>query len=253
MQSKNAASPEIGLAFCLAGRAEAVLLAKGAGFDFAVMDMEHGPIGLSELGQAAAVGQAAGFPVHARVTGPGSPDLARALDCGAAGVIVPHVDSADEARRVVRACRFAPVGRRALPGPLPVADYVPLPADALVGAAGGGKVMAMIESAEALAAVEEIAAVPGLDALIVGTNDLADGMGLRGRVGHPEIQAAFGRIAAAARARGLAFGAMGLPPELVESHALALGASILVATNETNLIVEGGAALLAALRGPAGS
>ncbi|WP_414896590.1 HpcH/HpaI aldolase family protein [Rhodovulum sp. YEN HP10] len=253
MQSKNAVLPDIGLAFCLTGRAEAVLLAKGAGFGFAVMDMEHGPIGLSELGQAAAVGKAAGFPVYARVTGPGSPDLARVLDCGAAGVIVPHVDSADQARAVVRACRFAPVGQRALPGPLPVADYVPLPADALVEAAGGGQVMAMIESAGALAAVEEIAAVPGLDALIVGTNDLADGMGLRGQVGHPELHAAFGRIAAAARACGLAFGAMGLPPALVGSHALALGARILVATNETNLIVEGGAALLADLRARAGS
>ncbi|WP_245943165.1 HpcH/HpaI aldolase family protein [Rhodovulum viride] len=253
MQSENGIGPEIGLAFCLLGRAEAILLARGAGFDFAVMDMEHGPIGLADLGQAAAAGLAAGFPVYARVTGPGSPDLARTLDCGAAGVIVPHVDSADQARAVVRACRFAPVGRRALPGPLPVAAYVPLPAADLVARAGQGQVIAMIESAEALAAVEEIAAVPGLDALIIGTNDLADGIGLRGQIGHPDMLAAFQRIAAAAKAHGLGFGVMGLPPGLVQSHALALGAQMLVATNETNLIVEGGASVLAGLRRRAAS
>ncbi len=244
------ATPKFGLAFCLLGRAEAVLLARGAGFDFAVIDMEHGPLGMSELGQAAAAGIAAGLPVFGRVTGPGSPDIARVLDCGASGVIVPHVDSASDARRIAEACRFAPLGTRALPGPLPALDYRVVPAAELTEAAEKGvKVIAMIESAAALAAVEDIAAVPGIDMLMIGSNDLADGIGRRGQLDHPDVAAAFARIAAAATGNGCAFGVMGLPLALLQSHALDLGASHIVATNETNLIAEGGAALLRQMRG----
>ncbi|MCA0996813.1 HpcH/HpaI aldolase family protein [Alloyangia pacifica] len=244
------ATPKFGLAFCLLGRAEAVLLARGAGFDFAVIDMEHGPLGMSELGQAAAAGIAAGLPVFGRVTGPGSPDIARVLDCGASGVIVPHVDSLSDARRIAEACRFAPRGTRALPGPLPALDYRVVPAAELTEEAEKGvKVIAMIESAAALAAVEDIAAVPGIDMLMIGSNDLADGIGRRGQLDHPDVAAAFARIAAAATGNGCAFGVMGLPQALLQSHALDLGASHIVASNETNLIAEGGAALLRQMRG----
>ncbi|WP_353474718.1 aldolase/citrate lyase family protein [Salipiger sp. H15] len=249
-QEENTLRPRFGLAFCLLGRAEAILLARGAGFDFAVIDMEHGPLGLGDLGQAAAAGIASGLPVFGRVTGPSSPDIARVLDCGATGVIVPHVDSAEDAARIAQACRFAPRGGRALPGPLPVLDYRVLPAAELTdGAERRVEVIAMIESAAALAAVEEIAATPGIDMLMIGSNDLADGIGRRGDLAHPEVLAAFRRIAGAARQAGIGFGVMGLPAALVQGHALDLGAATLVATNETNLIVEGGAAILRDLRG----
>ncbi|MBE9636836.1 HpcH/HpaI aldolase family protein [Salipiger mangrovisoli] len=248
-QHENAAGARFGLAFCLLGRAEAILLARGAGFDFAVIDMEHGPLGLGDLGQAAAVGLAAGLPVYGRVTGPASPDIARVLDCGATGVIVPHVDSAEEAANIARACHFAPRGARALPGPLPALDYRVVPAAELTDTAERQvEVIAMIESAAALEAVEDIAATPGIDMLMIGSNDLADGIGHRGDLAHPEVLAAFARIAGAARTNGRGFGVMGLPPALVRSHALSLGATTLVASNETNLIAEGGAALLRALR-----
>ena len=106
----------------------------------------------------------------------------------------------------------------------------------------------MIESSPALDAVDQIAATPGIDMLMIGTNDLADGIGLRGQIDHPDLRAAFQRIAGAAAAHGCGFGVMGLPEALVESHALALGARAIVATNETNLITEGGAAQLARLK-----
>lgn len=243
------ASPAYGLAFCLFGRAEAVLLARGAGFAFAVVDMEHGPLGMSELGQMTAAGLASRFPVYGRVTGPGSPDLARVLDCGAAGVIVPHVDSVEDARCVVRACRFHPTGSRALPGPLPAFEYHSLQADDLCERSEKAtQIIAMIESAAALGSVEEIAATPGIDCLMIGSNDLADGMGLRGQLHHPDFLAACMRISAAAQANGCTYGIMGLPRDLIRSHAVDLGATLVVATNETNLVAEGGALLLGGLR-----
>ncbi|MBN9673922.1 aldolase [Labrenzia aggregata] len=224
-------------------------MARGAGFSFVVVDMEHGPLGISELGQMAAAGLASRFPVYGRVTGPGSPDVARVLDCGATGVIVPHVDSVEDARRVVRACRFQPTGARALPGPLPAFEYHALRAEELCDRSETStQVIAMIESAAGLDAVEEIAATPGIDGLMIGSNDLADGIGLRGQLHHPDFLSACARISTAALANGCTYGIMGLPRDLVRSHALDLGATLVVATNETNLVAEGGALLLDGLR-----
>lgn len=247
-QDAKTPARRIGLALCLLGRAEVVILARGAGFDLVIVDMEHGPLGLAALGQVAAAGLAAGFPVWGRVGGPGSGDLARVLDCGAAGLIVPHVDSEADARRIVRACRFAPLGARSIPGPIPGLGYAVLPARDLCAAAGRcATIAAMIESAKGLDAVETIAAVEGLDMLVIGTNDLADDLGLRGQPDHPEVRTAFRRIAQAAADHGKGFGVMGLPPQLIETHAQDAG--LIVATNDTNLLVEGGGALVAALRG----
>ena len=106
----------------------------------------------------------------------------------------------------------------------------------------------MIESAPALDAVEEIAATPGIDGLMIGSNDLADGLGLRGQLHHADFLAACTRISTAARTHGCTYGIMGLPGELVHSHAIGLGAALVVATNETNLIADGGARLLTTLR-----
>lgn len=239
----------LGLACCLTGRAESVLLARGAGFDFVVIDMEHGPLGLDALGQAAAAGLASGLPVFGRVTGPASGDIARVLDCGATGVIVPHVDTVAEAETVARLCRFAPLGRRALPGPLPALGYRVVPAATLTREAEAGTlVIAMIESAAGLANAEAIARVPGIDMLMIGANDLADGLGRRGQLDHPEVMAAFAAIAGAAREAGKGFGVMGLPRSLVKPLAADLGASHVVATNDTNLLIEGGAEVLRALK-----
>lgn len=247
-QNNNPSGPQIAIAFCILGRAEAVLLARGAGFDLAIVDMEHGPLGLEALGQLAAVGRAAGFPVWGRVGGPGSGDLARVLDCGATGLIVPHVDSAADARRIVNACRFAPVGARSIPGPIPILDYAVMSAPEFCNAAGRDiTIAAMIESAAGLDAVDAIAAVEGIDMLIIGTNDLADGLGIRGQTDHPDLLAAFRDIARAAGEHGKAFGVMGLPPHLRDSHAP--DASLIVATNDTNLLIEGGAAAVGQARG----
>ena len=124
-----------------------------------------------------------------------------------------------------------------------------LPAPALAEAAErDSSVIAMIESAAGLAAVDQIAATPGIDMLMIGTNDLADGIGLRGQTQHPALLEAFRRIATAARDNLCGFGIMGLPPELIQSHAIALGATAIVVTNETNLISQGGAALLRTIK-----
>lgn len=247
--------PRFGLAACVFRSVELVSVARTAGFDLLVADMEHSALTIGDIAALCVTGRMGGFPVEVRVGGGADhPDLARALDCGATGLIVPHVDSAAQARRIVERARFAPLGNRSVPSPLAIFGFRPVdPQTLMTGCEAEVRVTAMIESAEGLAEAEAIAAVPGIDAVMVGANDLAVSLGHPGDVGHERVHAAFARIAAAANAAGKDFAVIGVPVQLLESHAFALGAATVIATNDINLLVDGGTALVAALAGRAAS
>jgi 2-keto-3-deoxy-L-rhamnonate aldolase RhmA len=109
-------------------------------------------------------------------------------------------------------------------------------------------VVAMVESAGGVAEAGAIAAVPGIDAVIIGANDLAADMGHLGAVDHPEVLAAFAAVAAATLAQGKIFGVIGVGAALLSSHALDLGARLIVATNDINLLIDQGTAVAQTLR-----
>ncbi|WP_211257350.1 HpcH/HpaI aldolase family protein [Muricoccus aerilatus] len=243
----------LGLAACVIRTPEIVLVARSAGFDWLLIDLEHTPTTLGEAGNLAVAARTAGFPALIRVGGPHHPDLARALDVGAVGVVVPHVDTPEEAARVVRLLRFGPLGSRSLPAPLPQFGYRMPPAPQFMAESEAVTVVIpMIESRAGLEAVEAIAATPGLDALMIGTNDLAADLGLPGQLEHPVVLEAFARIAAAARANGLRFAVIGVPEPLLGVLGFDLGASLVVATNDINLLVDGAVALVTRLNEQAG-
>jgi 4-hydroxy-2-oxoheptanedioate aldolase len=239
----------VGMAACVFRSVEMLAVARHAGFDFLIADMEHGAMSLGEAAALCVAGIEAGYPVQVRVPGPHSDYLTRAVDCGARGLIVPHVDSADIARHVVSKVRFPPRGNRSLPSPLAVAGFRPMPApDLMERAEPLLEVLVMIESREGLAAASEIAAIDGIDGLLIGTNDLAQSLGLTGRLDHPDLLAAFTDIARAATGAGKVFGAMGLSADMMRSHGTGLGASWIAATNDINLLIEAGAACVAQTR-----
>lgn len=243
----------IGLAACVLRSIEILPIARHAGFDFLLVDMEHGMVSIGEVATLCVAGREAGFPVHVRAPGARSELLSRIVDCGAAALVVPHVEDAAAARSVVARARFAPVGARSVPPPVGATGFRPLPAAELAAVAEAGlEVLVMIESARGLAAVDEIAAVAGVDGLVVGTNDLAASLGLLDRPGAPELAAAIGAVAGAAAQRGLRFGAMGMSEAMARAEAAALGADWLVAANDVNLLFDAGRDLLARLRAPAG-
>lgn len=232
-------SVELGMAACVFRSVEILPVARHAGFDFLVADMEHSAMSLGEAATLCVAGRMAGFPVYVRVPKASSDHLTRAADCGARAIIVPHVDGLAEARGIVDKLRFPPKGNRSLPSPIAAASFWPVPAADLISASEEGfRIFAMIESAEALAAVENIAAVDGLDGVLIGSQDLAQSLGHTGNLTHTKVTAAFSRIATAARENGKVFGVMGVPPALLESHALSLGARLIVVTNEINLLAE---------------
>ncbi len=239
----------IGLAACVIRTPEIVTVARSTGFDFLLIDMEHGPIGIGDMASLALAAFEAGFPALVRVGGPASPDLARVLDCGAEGIVVPHVETVAEARHVVEKCRFQPQGKRSLPSPLVRLGFrVPPAAGMMAEIERDTLVILMIESAAGVEAAEAIAAVPGVDGLMAGANDLAADMGHVGAVDHPDVLAAFAAVSRAAHAQGKFFSTIGVADPLIASHATALGAKLIVATNDINLLIDQGIAVVSRFR-----
>ncbi|PXY36483.1 HpcH/HpaI aldolase family protein [Prauserella flavalba] len=180
-----------------------VELAGVAGLDFVLVDCEHGPADLVALQQHIQAAQARGIGVLVRV-GHEEPALVlRALDLGAEGIVVPHVDTVEQARRAVRSAHYPPLGDRGFAtysragsfGAASIAGH-------LAASAGTTLVIPMLETEAACAAAHEIAAVDGVDALVVGPADLSVSMGLTGGAAEPAVQEAMARAAAAARDAG---------------------------------------------------
>ena len=197
---------------------EIARIAATAGFDTIYVDIEHNTLSVDTACQICMAALEAGITPLVRVPAH-SPDLiGRLLDGGALGVIAPHVQSAADAARIVRAAKFPPLGERGAGGPLAHFGFRAIPPAAANAALNAATMVAvMIETEAALANVEAIAAVEGVDFLMVGTNDLCAELGITGQYDHPAVGAAYARCLAAARAAGKQVGVGGLAgrPDLV--------------------------------------
>jgi 2-keto-3-deoxy-L-rhamnonate aldolase RhmA len=188
---------------------EIVRIAKTAGFDSLYVDMEHSSFSLETTGQICIAALEAGITPLVRV--PGLAEVSRVLDAGALGVIAPHVDTAQEARRYVEAAKFPPLGKRSAAGPLPHLHYRSFPAaqaDAALNAATLLRVQ--FESAQALANADAIAAMAGVDVVMIGSNDLLADWGLNGQYEHARLRDAYATTIAACRKHGKHVGVGGL-------------------------------------------
>lgn len=218
-----------------------------SGFDFVVVDLQHGFAGMASAPALLnALDRTPSMPV-VRVPW-NTPDLLmRALDLGAGAVIVPLVNTAAEARLAADACRYAPAGNR---------SWGPIWTTArrhLVDVAEGDETatcIAMIETAEGLANLDEIVAVDGLHAIYVGPNDLALSLGF-GRVRYPEspeLQAVIERIIDTAHAAGIAVG-VDCNGTAEIGHWRDYGADFVISHTDTALLVESSEAAARSARG----
>lgn len=186
-------------------------IAAAAGLDAAYVDLEHGPLSLDMAAGLCLWLRQAGVTPLIRVAAPDPAAIARALDAGALGVIVPHVETAAQARAAVAAARFPPLGTRSWSSGQPLLGYGPVPAGPAQAALNEAVLVAlMIESRAALDQVGSIAATPGVDMLLIGAGDLLADMGHAGELRHPALAQAMARVIAAARAYGVAVGLGGL-------------------------------------------
>jgi 2-keto-3-deoxy-L-rhamnonate aldolase RhmA len=220
------------------------MIAAACGFDALYIDLEHNPTSLETAAGICVAAVGMGITPIVRVSSHDPHDSTRMLDCGAQGVMVPHVNTAAQARAVVEACRFAPHGHRSAAGTVPSLGYAALTQPEICKRLNEETLLiAMIETPEAVANAQAIAAVEGIDVLHIGSTDLSTEMGIPGDYKHPRMRDAFETIAAAAKAHGKAMGVGGVRHDVAfQSWLLGIGVRYLTSGSDTLYILAGGRA-----------
>lgn len=215
------------------------MIAAACGFDSFYIDMEHSGISVDAAAQICAAALPLGVTPLVRTPGHAHADASRLLDCGAQGIIYPHVNTAEEARAFVDACRFPPLGHRSVAGVGPATLYRAAPL-AELNAAGNAATLciAMLETPAAIDNAEAIAAVPGLDMLLIGSNDLSAELGIAGDLRHPKLRDAYARAAraCAAHQKYLGIGGVRGDVELLR-ELVALGARFVIAGSDVGYLM----------------
>ena len=174
---------------------------KAAGAEWVFVDMEHSGFSFESVKWLLQSAKAAELPAFVRVPSSRYDHIARALDVGAEGVVLPMVESADEARHIVDCTKYLPKGHRGVALQVAHDDYRPGPVlKKLRDANKRTAIMALIETVPGLESVEEIAAVPGIDCIGVGHFDLSNSLGVAGQFTHARFRNAVKRVNAAALA-----------------------------------------------------
>ncbi|MBS0559936.1 MAG: aldolase [Proteobacteria bacterium] len=225
------------------------LLAAATGHDWIFIDTEHGAFSVQEATQLCIAALSSGITPIVRVCAGALDEGTRALDNGALGIVVPHVDTAKQARRVTEAFLYPPDGHRSWGGPPAVFGYSP-PATAEAQKAINAEILisVMIESPEAVANAEAIAAVDGVDVLLIGTSDLTAEMGISGQHGHPRVIDAYAKVGAACAKHGKVLGLGGVYDEENAARYIGMGARFVLAGGDHGYIVAGGKSRTAFLR-----
>ena len=220
-----------------------------AGFDWLFLDMEHGVMSLEACAQIATAALDAGIAPIARVPNGEYAIATRALDNGVLGIVMPHVDTAAEAREVVDRLKYPPMGHRSMGG---IGPHYALRSASSAQAASALNVanmtIVMLETPTAIANAEDIAAVPGVDVLLIGTNDLCAEIGIHGEFGHDRVVDAYRRTIAAAKKHGKFSGMGGIYSEALMGRYIEMGASFVLAGQDASFMAAAAAQRSAFLR-----
>ena len=220
--------------------AAAGLLAAATGHDWLFIDMEHGAFSQDDVAQICIAALPTGITPIVRPCAGALDEGTRALDNGAAGVIVPHVDTVEQARRIAAAFRYPPLGTRSWGGPSALYGYkAPGSAEAQAAINREIIVVAMIESPEGVANAAEIAAVEGIDGLLIGTSDLTAEMGISGQLLHPRVKEAYRSVGAACHKSGKFLGMGGVYEFEAMKHYANLGAQFILTGSDHAYILAG--------------
>ena len=197
-------------AWLASGSATITELLARCGYDFLVLDQEHGPGETEALIASLQAAQGTGCELVVRVRWNDQALLKRALDAGARSIMVPMVEDAAEAEAAVAACRYPPRGRRGFGGVVRAARFG-LEEDYAAKAHERLLLLTQIESATAAYNAGAIAAVEGVDVVFIGVNDLSGSIGRLGELDHPEVQALVAEVERAVPAAGKVLGTVPTP------------------------------------------
>ena len=186
---------------------EVVEILGWSGWDFVILDLEHGPFGPERLPHLIRAADASGTTPLVRVPLSAPHDVGRALDLGAAGIVWPGVTSAEAGDSAVRLTRFPPAGSRGSSPSTRQLHYSAIPfATLTAGDAAQPLVVLQVEARLATSDLASILAIGGLDVIFIGPYDLSTSLGLPGQFDHPRVREAISEIASRAGERGVAVG-----------------------------------------------
>lgn len=239
----------LGMGLRQARTVDIATIAGTCGFDWLFIDTEHNSMSIDTACQIAMAAIATGVTPIVRVPGHEHHHCARALDNGALGVVVPHVDTAEQARRIADFCRYPPLGHRSIAGNMPGLQFAAVPVgEATRRMNDETLVVVMLETPQAIENAEAIAAVEGVDVLLVGTNDLCAEMGIHGQFGHARVPAAYEKVIAACKRHGKFPGMGGVyDPQLMQKY-VAMGMRFILSGNDLAFLMAGARERSAMLR-----
>jgi 2-keto-3-deoxy-L-rhamnonate aldolase RhmA len=231
-------------------RTPAVLtLLQAAGLDFVRIDMEHSPFSMETVADMATLARALDFPMVVRPPEGNREWITRLLDAGVWNLHIPQVDTPEQAALVAACCRYAPLGERGMYGFGPHTEFRTLPpAEHMAAANARVHVTIMLETKAAFERLDEIASVPGIDALTIGPTDLAQNLGVLGTSSQREVLDGHRRrLVAAARKHGKAVAMITDSVEGVRQM-IDLGATIINYASDTGVLRSGYASVVEEIR-----
>ncbi len=197
---------------------------RSCGFDWLFIDMEHGSLSTDSAAQLCVAGLECGVTPIVRAPIMDTRTASKMLDNGALGIIMPRVETGEQARTIASQLRYAPAGHRSVIGTLPHFDFMPPPLSEATRIMDAATLLAVIiETPTAVENIEEIAAVPGIDVLLIGSNDLTLEMGIHGQFAHPQFDDNVKRVIAAGARHGRHVGLGGIADEAIMGKYIAQG------------------------------
>ncbi|HKI99192.1 MAG TPA: aldolase/citrate lyase family protein [bacterium] len=229
----------IGLGLRMARTVEIGRVLNTCGYDYAFIDMEHNSMGIDTAVQIAVACQDAGVTPMVRVPGYEHYLATRVLDAGAMGIIFPHVDTPEQAARLVSFCKYPPVGHRSAAGAMAQLNYQAVPAKEATELVNNNTLLVfMLESPQAIANADAIAAVPGVDVLLIGSNDLCMEMGIPTQFDHPKLTEAVETTIAACHKHGKHPGLGGVYDEVIAKRFIESGMRFILASGDMPLFMN---------------
>jgi 2-keto-3-deoxy-L-rhamnonate aldolase RhmA len=227
---------------------EVARLYAAAGFDFAFIDMEHSPFGLETVADIIAMCRIVGIVPIVRVPQAEYAFVARVLDQGAQGIIVPRVNDPQTVRDIVSWMRYPPAGIRGFADTAPQTDHQRVPIHEFMEANNHETLCVIqIERRQALENLDEMLAVPGVDVACMGCMDLSIDLGVPGQIDHPTMVAAIERVVNTAHRHGIASGIITGQMEIINRWVQA-GMRFASYATESMLLQEGATAAVSRLR-----
>ena len=221
-----------------------------AGFDFLILDLEHGPNNVRSLQNLVRAAQLSGILPIVRVKEDLPNVIGEVLDIGAGGVQVPKITTADEAKAVIQVAKFAPLGMRGVCRYVRAADYSAKDKFEYFKEANEALVILHLEGRQALENAPEIISVPGIDVVFVGPYDLAQSLGIMGQVDHPDVANKLREIAELCAPKGIAVGTFVETPQSAAKW-IKLGVRYISYKVDTGIMLDAGRQIVHEITGKA--